>query len=804
MTHFKETKLASCIGLPLLAVFVVAFYLQYLSGSFYIWEDMLHWYYPSANYFCTSLATGRFPLWLPGLFDGVPYYTDIESSVFYPPLWLMVPFAHGETLSWLVYQWYTVLHIILGAIFMFLFLRNRRLHFWSCLLGSLIFCFSGFASLHIIHFPMLQVYAWLPLQLLLVDKAVETGRVKFYAWLTVVIFLSFLAGFPQTTFYDSLLVVAYWLYVRARRCAAVGDEPGPGRLRQIGREALKLAGVFVTVLLLAAFMALPTLEHWRLSVRHDIRYEGMAVQSMPWYYLIHLAVPKFFGCYNDLQIGEPFWGADQTQPDVASSYLHGYWQYWEFGAYAGQISLLAVVVFLFHRREARGTPVRFFLVVAGFALWFMFGRHGGLYTVLYHILPGTSMFRSPSRMSCVLDFAAAVLAAYLLEFALARRIPRLARALQAILVVAVVGIIIFFVFGRLIFPEMRVGSRGLSAAQQIGVSVVFMTTLATCVWAIQEARASWLRQIACWTVALLTFNDLYHAHNLFHRGAIDPDVYFAMNASVIKEYERAVRSFGPMRFTQMMANHYAEVLVDANTPMLRHDMETHRGYLNFQPREVAMLAQLTNVDTRLDLQNVAFAARLTADGKQSRWIIRTNALPRLAFYTNIRRYKTEDAIFHDLQAGRLPYHNTAAVLDSDLDPHFLSVPVTNVVPFRLTMKTVSPEEYSIDYAVKHAGLLVVDETYFPGWEVVDEHGHPCKVVRTFLAFKGVVIPKAGEGRLTFRFRPRSFRIGGAISGITLVLVGFIYAGLIHRERRRLGAPALSSPEGQLISEQQLV
>jgi hypothetical protein len=804
MTHPKEKQLASCIGLLLLAVAIIAFYFHYLSGSFYIWEDLLHWYYPSASYFCKSLANGRFPLWLPGLFDGVPYYTDIESSVFYPLLWLMVPFAHGGIPFWLVYQWYIVLHIFLGATFMFLFLRNRQLHFWSCLLGTVIFCFSGFASLHVIHFPMLQVYAWLPLQLMLVDKAVETGRVKFYAWLTAAILLSFLAGFPQTTFYDSLLVVGYWLFVRDRRRASPIDEAIPYRLRQIGRDAVKITGVYISVLLLAAFMALPTLEHWRLSVRHDINFDGMAVQSMPWHYLVHLAVPKFFGCFNDLQIGGLFWGADQTQPDVASNNLHGYWQYWEFGAYAGQISLLAVVVFLFHPRETRGTPVRFFLVAAGLALWFMLGRYGGLYTLLYHILPGTSMFRGPSRMSCVLDFAAAVLAAYLLEFALVRQIPRVGRALRAVLVMTVIGTITFFVFGRLLFPAMRVGSRASFATEQIWISIVFLVTLAFCVWTIQHVKAPWTRQIACWTVVLLTFNDLYHAHNLFHRGIHDPDRYFAENMSIIQNYERAVRSFGPMRFTQLMSNRYAEVLVDANTPMLMPVMETHRGYLNFQPREVAMLAQITNVDTRLDIQNVAFAARLSADGRHSRWVIRTNALPRVAFYTNVRRYKTEEAIFDDLQSGRIPYHTTAAVLDGDLSNDFLAIPTTDIFPFRLTIKTVSPEEYTVDYAVKHPGLLVVNETFFPGWEVVDEQGRPHRVIRTFLALKGVVIPKSGEGRLTFRFRPRSFRVGGAISGVTLLLVGAVYAALFYRERRRDAALAPSAPEPDMVSDQQLV
>ncbi|HTS18536.1 MAG TPA: hypothetical protein VMP11_13260 [Verrucomicrobiae bacterium] len=805
MTHSKEKPVASFVCLPVLAVFVVLFYYQWLSGSFYVWEDLLHWYYPSANYFCTSLAKGRFPLWLPGVFDGVPYYTDIESSVFYPPLWLMVPFAHGQTLSWLVYQWYMVLHIFLGVLFMFLYLRNRRLNSWSCLLGTSIFCFSGFASLHIIHFPMLQVYAWLPLQLLLVDKAVETGCARFYAWLTVVILLSFLAGFPQTTFYDSLLVVAYWIYTRYRRSAASADNDSPPGLREVGREGLRIAGVYVSVLLLAAFMALPTLEHWRLSVRHDIKFEGMAIQSMPPYYLVALAVPKFFGCFNDLLIGERFWGADPSQQDVTIAKAPGYWQYWEFGAYAGQISLLAILVFLYHRKETRNTPVRFFLVAAGLAIWFMLGRHGGLYTVLYYALPGVSMFRGPSRMSGVFDFAAAVLAAYLLESALARQIPRLGKALRTGLVLIVAGTFVFLIFGRMLFPLMRVGSRASFATKHIEISIVLAGSLAICIYAIQFLRAPWVRQLACGTVVLFTFNDLFHAHNLFYRGMTNPDEYFAKSMGIIQDYEHAVRNLGPMRFTQMMSGQYAEILLDADTPLMEPGLETHRGYLNFQPHGVAMLAGITNIHTRLDLQNVAFVARVFPNSRSMKWEIRTNALPRLAFYTDIRRYQTEQDISDDLQDGKLDYHKTVPVLDRELGGCLnTATPTNEVQPFCLTIRSISPEYYVVNYTVKTPGLLVVNETYFPGWEVTDQHGTPCTVIHAFLAFKGVVIPRAGVGQLTFRFRPRSLRTGGAISAVSLLLLGFVYTALIRRERRGSSPPAPSAPPEQRIVEPQSV
>ena len=167
-------RVRSCWGHGLafagLVAAVVAYYFDYLTGRAFIWEDMVSWYYPALNYFCTAVASGRFPFWVPGLLNGYPLYTDVQTAVYYLLRWLLVLFVRDGVLPALVYHWYVVLHII--------------------------------------HNPMLKVYAWLPLQLWLVDKVVAPRRAKYYAGLTGVIFISFCAGFPQATLYDSFLVIA--------------------------------------------------------------------------------------------------------------------------------------------------------------------------------------------------------------------------------------------------------------------------------------------------------------------------------------------------------------------------------------------------------------------------------------------------------------------------------------------------------------------------------------------------------------------------------------------------------------------
>ena len=97
-----------------------------------MWDDTLTEFYPGANYFAKSIHAGRFPLWFPGVRDGIPFYSDPQMAVFYLPQWLLIPFAHDGWLSFVVYQRYIVLHYFMGSVFMYAFLRQLKLSPLCC------------------------------------------------------------------------------------------------------------------------------------------------------------------------------------------------------------------------------------------------------------------------------------------------------------------------------------------------------------------------------------------------------------------------------------------------------------------------------------------------------------------------------------------------------------------------------------------------------------------------------------------------------------------------------------------------
>src|SRR5260221_3277724 len=92
------------VAIAALALILLSFYWSFWVGRSYMSDDTLTEFYPGVNYFAKSIQAGRFPLWFPGVRDGLPFYSDPQIPVIYPPQWLLVPFVEDGQLPFLVYH----------------------------------------------------------------------------------------------------------------------------------------------------------------------------------------------------------------------------------------------------------------------------------------------------------------------------------------------------------------------------------------------------------------------------------------------------------------------------------------------------------------------------------------------------------------------------------------------------------------------------------------------------------------------------------------------------------------------------
>jgi hypothetical protein len=75
-----------------------------------------------------------------------------------------------------------------------------------------------------------------------------------------------------------------------------------------------------------------------------------------------------------------------------------------------------------------------------------------------------------------------------------------------------------------------------------------------------------------------------------------------------------------------------------------------------------------------------------------------------------------------------------------------------------------PNVVEIDATLAAPGLVVLADTYYPGWTATVD-GVPAAILATNHLFRGVPAP-AGTHRIRFAYRPRSLRLGAALSLLT--------------------------------------
>jgi hypothetical protein len=103
-----------------------------------------------------------------------------------------------------------------------------------------------------------------------------------------------------------------------------------------------------------------------------------------------------------------------------------------------------------------------------------------------------------------------------------------------------------------------------------------------------------------------------------------------------------------------------------------------------------------------------------------------------------------------------------------------------------SIQSYTSQDVQIEASLDRSGILVLNDTGYPGW-MVDVDGRPVKWLAANYLFRGVLL-SPGKHIVRFRYRPKSFRRGAGISGISLA--GLFVFGFMRPKRRRTGAAGM--------------
>lgn len=86
-----------------------------------------------------------------------------------------------------------------------------------------------------------------------------------------------------------------------------------------------------------------------------------------------------------------------------------------------------------------------------------------------------------------------------------------------------------------------------------------------------------------------------------------------------------------------------------------------------------------------------------------------------------------------------------------------------------------PNAFELSTQSSTASLLVLSETYYPGWKAwLDDR--PARIYPADIALRGILLP-AGAHRIRMEFQPVILRIGLAISAATAIFLLFLGFGM---------------------------
>ncbi len=245
-------------------------YLPRLLGMPDLWKQSG----PFISFADHALHQGEFPLWNPLYFCGQPFAGHPLVNLAYPPNLLRglvtvdpTPYRTHVGLAVLV-----ALHTVLAGVAAFFFARANRLSVAGSFVAGIGYCFSAsFLRRSIAHPGMVWMVAWLPLILILLQRALESPtlrqRVRHGLAAGLLFGLGTLAGQPQVAIYMAVAVAAYAAVHRLLHPHGVDGELRAGRTRTILLDAAVLLAVFGAGTLVASSELLPLQEFTAWSGR---------------------------------------------------------------------------------------------------------------------------------------------------------------------------------------------------------------------------------------------------------------------------------------------------------------------------------------------------------------------------------------------------------------------------------------------------------------------------------------------------------------------------------------------------------
>jgi hypothetical protein len=654
------------------------------------------------------------PLWNPYIEGGRPFNANMQSAIFSPFSWpaYVLPFWWSLGLIGALKLW-------VPAFGTFLLARALGQSVGGALLAGLV---AGFGLFHVVWlaWPLSSVWAWLPWVLLLTDRLVRRPTAPAFAGLALVVALQYAGGHPETSFH--VLAIAF-LFALLR---------GPRRL-------LWFLGGVAAGSALAAVVLIPFVELLAHSSDLANRADRDPAKT-PIRFGLALALPDYWGRPTQL-VSEPF--------IVTRAF------------YAGALPLMLAAAALLRPSRERiaiaATGAVALAIVLGVQPFFAIANH----------VPGFSQAHN-TRLAIVTLLCIALLAGWGIESV------KRSRALTVI--------VVFIVVAPVLAGLARAGAYPLGDAAKTAwgfvepkdtavlplASILIWIPFAVLAAGLIMMRPRWIVPAAIALTAL----DLARAG-------------MGQNPAIPVSHAKsprtgAIAAIGDERFVAVGGSNAGITPLTANVGM-RYGLRDGRGYdYPTGKRYDDLWRRAVTKPDPLGLTLPSTQASATPEALRALGLLAVSrilqppgdeplTLPKLYDGVDARVYENPDAAPRAFVVGSqtVTGDQLGAVTAPGFDPLKTAVVserlgISGTGTARLT--TDEPERVVVRATASDRALLVLADTWFPGWRARID-GRDAPIVRTDQLLRGVAIP-AGTHTVEFTYVPWSWRIGWIVSLLT--------------------------------------
>jgi len=751
------------VALLVWTVAIAAFFRDTVSlrrALFYF--DITEINYPYRAFFAQELRAGRFSRWCPGLYCGLPLYSESQAGYLHPLKYLLYPWMA----TWQAFNLDTVLSIWLTGLGTYLWLR-RHVGPAGALTGAAIFGSSGYVWGHLIHTSMINALASVPFVVWGLEASWASRRWRGVVLGGLALAFQVFAGHLQ----DALLTIGLaGLYALYR---AATERDSRARVSTVGM-AVALVGAGV---LLSAVQWVPSKELLDRSPRAGgLTWDDLTFASWHPELLPTMVVREAYGTR-----------ARDTD------WMDGFYPYHEMNTYMGLIAIVLAVVGA-GGGAARDRWLNFWVVLIGVGAVLMLGKFTFLFDFA-HRVPVLGSSREPVRFHLWVSLGVAALAAAGVE--------RLGRPgsvslrgglrLAGWLVVLSIPIMCCLYLPVWTDPKRWTQPEHLARFRWLGheliVALIRTILVAALAWwvartAVRATSPTRRARLAA-LMPLLVLADLLGAHIAdvptvdprYWTEAPEPARRLKSDPNLIRVFGVADKSAGEPGYASEPVDFFSvRDALDWSLPLV-WQISSSRG-------ETPMIARrwLDYTDHvvigrgRLDIEGVSHVVTgRHAKGK----IIRVRSEPAGSAFI----HRNVNVLPRARLAGRPVYAKdqlsaVAALkrltLESKLRDHLVVEDPAHPLAADATVSGTAgiiedlPERVVIEADATTPAYLILSDTFDPGWSATLD-GLPVPIRPAYVAFRAVFL-SAGKHTVVFTYRPAGFELGLGLSGCGILLV----------------------------------